>query len=92
MFTNSSQNTPVFKTYAKKYCPKDYNECLVRWEDFVSKQLKTNYLRYNTLNSNFERGKLKYFLEFLLFTGAALLEWSSDLKFHFRKGETMLVF
>ena len=45
-----------------------------------------------TVNSIFERGKLWYFLEFLLFTGAALLEWSSDLKFHFLKGKTMVFF
>ena len=43
IFTNSIKNTAVFKVYVKKCCAKDYSECMLRWDDFVQKQLKTTY-------------------------------------------------
>ena len=54
MFTNSNNNTTIFKSYAKKYCPKTVDECLIQWKDFINKQPKTSYLRFNNLNSQFE--------------------------------------
>ena len=54
MFTNSQTNTPVFKSYAKKYCPLPFTECMLKWEDFVNSQSKTMYLRYSNSNSQFD--------------------------------------
>ena len=53
MFTNSEKNLPVFKIYAKKFCPKDDQESLSRWYDFT-KQAATNYLRYDNVKSIWE--------------------------------------
>ena len=54
IFTNSIKNTSVFKVYVKKWCPKDYQECMLRWDDFIQKQSETTYLRYNNLESQFQ--------------------------------------
>ena len=54
MFTNSITNSTIFKSYAKKYCPKEIEECLIKWNDFVTKQPKTTYLRFNNIISQFE--------------------------------------
>ena len=54
IFTNSVKNTSVFKVYVKKFCPKDYSECMLRWDDFIQKQSKTTYLRYNNIESQFQ--------------------------------------
>ena len=54
MFTNSNNNSSIFKSYAKKYCPKTVDECLIQWNDFVNKQPKTLYLRFNNLTAQFE--------------------------------------
>lgn len=53
-FTNSQKNTPVFKVYAKKFCPKDFNHCMHNWNEFVQKEGKTHYLRYNHKESKFQ--------------------------------------
>ena len=53
-FTNSIKNTPVFKVYAKKYCPLDFNQCMQTWNDFTQKEGKTHYLRYNHRESKFQ--------------------------------------
>ena len=53
-FTNSSKNTPVFKVYAKKYCPKDFNQSMHTWNDFTQKEAKTHYLRFNNRESKFQ--------------------------------------
>lgn len=54
IFTNSQKNTPVFKTYSRKYCPKDFNLSMRTWSEFVSKEAKTHYLRYNHKESEFQ--------------------------------------
>ena len=54
MFTNSNNNNAIFKSFAKKYCPKTVDECLIQWKDFVNKQPKTSYLRFNNIISQFE--------------------------------------
>lgn len=54
LFTNSIKNSPVFQVYARRYCAKDNEECIHIWNDFVSKEAKTNYLRYNNKLSKFE--------------------------------------
>lgn len=56
MFTNSHTNTTIFKSYAKKYCPKDFNESMIKWEDFINNKKKDSatYFRFNTSISEFE--------------------------------------
>ena len=54
IFTNSQKNTPVFKVYSRKYCPKDVNLSMRTWNEFVSKEVKTHYLRYNHKESEFQ--------------------------------------
>ena len=53
-FTNSQKNTPVFKVFSKKFCPKDFNQCMHTWNEFIEKQEKTHYLRYNHKESKFQ--------------------------------------
>ena len=53
IFTNSEKNFPIFKLYAKKYCPQDDDDCLIRWHDF-KKEAATNYLRYHNVKSIWE--------------------------------------
>ena len=53
-FTNNIKNASVYKVYIKKFCPKEIRECIITWEDFVNKQLKTTYLRFNNLSTVFE--------------------------------------
>ena len=53
-FTNSVKNTPVFKVYARKFCPLDFNLCMQTWKDFTQKEAKTHYLRYNHKDSKFQ--------------------------------------
>ena len=54
IFSNHPKNLKVFEVYAKKYCPKDEEECLVRWNDFIKNEDKTIYLRFNNTTSQFE--------------------------------------
>ena len=53
LFTNNTHNTPVFKVYVNRYCPKDKDECMLTWKHFLEKD-KTNYLRFNNNLSKFE--------------------------------------
>ena len=53
LFTNNVYNTPVFKVYIGRYCPKNKDECLHTWKQFLEKD-KTHYLRYNNNLSKFE--------------------------------------
>ena len=53
LFTNNNFNTPVFKVYAARYCPKNKEESFHTWQQFLEKD-KTNYLRYNNNLSKFE--------------------------------------
>ena len=53
LFTNNVYNTPVFKVYVGRYCPKNKDECMHIWKEFLEKD-KTNYLRYNNNLSKFE--------------------------------------
>ena len=55
VFTNNVKNTPVFKVYITRYCPKDKQLCKNIWDNFISKdEYKTHYLRYNNKESKFE--------------------------------------
>ena len=55
MFSSSQTNTPIFKSYAKRYCPLPVSECFVKWEDFLKYDKEhVNYFRFNTMNSQFE--------------------------------------
>lgn len=54
VFSNHHKNRKVFEVYAKKFCSKDEEECLIRWDLFVNNEEKTTYLRYNNTLSQFE--------------------------------------
>ena len=60
LFTNSPKNSPVFKVYARRYCPKDIDQSMHVWNDFISKEQKIHYLRYNNKLSNFEIVDVKF--------------------------------
>ena len=53
-FTNSAKNSPTFKVYAKKFCPKDFDQCMHTWSEFITKEEKTHYLRFTHKESKFQ--------------------------------------
>ena len=52
VWTNSHQNTPIFKNYLQ-FIPQDKSEALHQWHDFIRNEAKTNYLRYSNKLSKF---------------------------------------
>ena len=54
MFTHKTTNNPIFKSYAKKYCPMSLKDCLTKWEDFISNEDSKSYFRFNNSTAQFD--------------------------------------
>ena len=47
VFTHSSKNLSVFKTYVSRHCTQDLETAMHTWNHFLSEASKTHYLVYN---------------------------------------------